>query len=137
MRTSDLSRNPTVLYRLGVLVAIGTALVMVWSVGALGIIGPGGPSDLLFVSALAVGLVGAFLARFRPRGMARALGASAATIVLACVVSLAIGLQDSEGASAGEIVMITAFFAILFAVSAALFARAGQARDDAAYRGHA
>lgn len=137
MSTRDLTRNPTFLYRLGVLVAIGTALVMVWSVGALGIIGPGGPSDLLFVSALGVGLVGAFLARFRPRGMARALAATAATLVLACAVALAIGLQDNEGASAGEIIMITAFFAVLFAGSAALFARSAQAREDAAYRGHA
>ena len=137
MSSSDLTRNPTVLYRLGVLVAIGTALVLVWSVGALGIIGPGGPSDLLFVSALAVGLVGAFLARFRARGMARALGATAATLVVACGVALAAGMQDTEGASAGEIIKITAFFAVLFAVSAVLFARAAQVRDDAAYRGHA
>jgi hypothetical protein len=137
MTTSDLTRNPTVLYRLGVLVAIGTALVMVWSVGALGIVGPGGPSDLLFVAALAVGLVGASLARFRAPGMARALGATAATLVLACAAALAMGLQDEEGASAGEIVMVTAFFTVLFAVSAALFARAAQVRDDAAHRGHA
>ena len=137
MSSSDLTRNPTVLYRLGVLVAIGTALVLVWSVGALGIIGPGGPSDLLFVAAVAVGLVGAFLARFSARGMARALAATAATIVLACAVALATGMQDTEGASAGEILMITAFFAVLFVASAALFARAARVRDDAAHRRHA
>ena len=61
-------------YRLGLAVALGTVLFLAFGIGALGIIGAGGPPDLLYVGAVAVGVVGAFLARFRSLGMARALG---------------------------------------------------------------
>ena len=133
---SDLASNPTLLYRFAVAVAVGTALVLVWSVGALGIIGPGGPKDLVFVSVLGVALVGAVVARFRARGMALALGATAAATVLAGVVAVAAGFQDTEGASVVEILGLSAFFAAPFAFSAWLFGRSAQARSDAAYRGH-
>jgi len=41
-------------YRLGLAVAIGTLLMLVWSAGALGIIGDGGRPDLMYAAVLVV-----------------------------------------------------------------------------------
>jgi hypothetical protein len=111
-------------YRLGVLVAVGTAAFLLLGIGALGIIGAGGRPDLLYVAALAVGVVGAVLARFRARGMARALGAAAVATLLVGVVAIALGWHEEPGASLVDIVGLTLMYAALFALSAWLFARA-------------
>ena len=76
-------------YRLALAVALVTVLFLAFGIGALGIIGPGGRPDLMYVGAVAVVVVGAFLARFRSPGMALALPATAAATVLAGVVARA------------------------------------------------
>ena len=69
------------LYRLALVVAVGTVLVLLYGIGALGIVGGGGPYDLLYVAAAVLGLVGALVARFQPRGMAVALAVAAVATV--------------------------------------------------------
>ena len=113
----------TTSYRLGALVALGTAVVLLFGVAALGIVGDGGPWDLLYVGALAVGLVGAVVARFRAAGMALALGSTAAATVVAGVVALIVVLVRDVDASVLDLVGLTGMFAVLFAVSAWLFRR--------------
>lgn len=108
-------------YRLALAVAVGTALFLLWGIGALGIIGAGGPPDLMYVAALGVGLVGAVLARLRAPGMAVALAATATVTVLVGVVAVAAGLHRNEGASVAEILGLSGMFAALFALSAWLF----------------
>jgi hypothetical protein len=113
----------TTSYRLGALVALGTALVLLFGVAALGIVGDGGPWDLLYLGALAVGLVGAVVARFRAGGMAVALGATAAATLVAGLVALVVVLVRDLDASVLDLVGLTGMFAVLFAVSAWLFRR--------------
>ena len=61
-------------YRAAVAVALGAAFLMTWANLAVGIIGSeDNPLNLMFFGVLAVGIVGAFMARFQPRGMAHAL----------------------------------------------------------------
>ena len=115
----------TTSYRLGALVALGTALVLLFGVAALGIVGDGGPWDLLYVGALAVGLVGAVVARFRAGGMAVALGATAAATVVAGAIALVVVLVGDD-ASVLDLVGLTGMFAVLFAVSAWLFRRSAE-----------
>jgi hypothetical protein len=113
-------------YRLGVAVALGTVLFLAFGIGALGIIGPGGAPDRMYAGAVAVGIVGALLARFRSRGMALALAATAVATMVVAVVAIADGAHRTDGASVLEIVGLSAMYAALFALSAWLFRRAAE-----------
>jgi hypothetical protein len=120
------TRNPA--YRAGVGVAVIAALALVWMNLAVGLIGSeDNPANLMYVGVLAVGMIGAFVARFQPRGMARALFAAALAQALVAVIAL-IGGLGSPWSGALEILALNAFFIALFAGSAWLFRRAAQAR---------
>lgn len=109
-------------YRAAVGLAVGAAFLMIWIQLAVGIIGDeGDPANLMFGGVLAVGAVGAFVARFRPRGMARALAATALAQALVGVAALIGGLGI-------EAVLLSAFFAALWLASAWLFHRAERER---------
>ena len=112
-------------YRVAAGVAIGTALLLVWASLAVGIIGEDGdPFDLLYGAVLAVGIIGAVSARFRPDGMARSLLAMALAQTLIAVIALMAGKHESPISSVAEIVGVNGFFAALFVGSALLFRRA-------------
>jgi hypothetical protein len=73
-------------YRAAVGAAVATALLLVWMNLAVGIIGhEEDPANLMYVGVLAVGIVGALIARFQPEGMARALVAMALVQALVAV----------------------------------------------------
>ena len=101
--------TPRTYYLLGLAVAGFTALFLVWAVGALGIVGDGGPADLLYLGALAVALVGTLAARLRARGMARAFAAAAVVTLLAPFVVVVGDLLD--GAPALDLLGLTAMYA--------------------------
>ena len=115
-------------FRLGLTLAVLTALFLFWAIGALGIIGDGGRSDRVYLAVFATLVVGAGVARLRPRGMAYALVATAAAQVLVAVLALITGQQDTPGASVLEIVGLTALYAGLFCVSAWCFWTAAEGR---------
>lgn len=115
-------------YRLGAAIALLTVLFLVWSIGALGIIGEGGKPDRMYLGVLLTLVVGTAAARLRPRGMAYALVATATAQVVVAVVALATGQQDAPGASTAEILGLTAMFAALFALSAWLFWRSAESQ---------
>jgi hypothetical protein len=123
-------------YRLAVAVGLGTVLLLVWMIGALGVIGPGGRPDLMYAGVLAVGLVGAVIARLRPRGMAWTLVAMAVAQVVVAVIALLAGLQHTAGASVAEILGLTGMYVVLFGVSAWLFLRAAGQRLTQVVRDH-
>ena len=59
--------------RAAVGVAVAAALILVWMNLAVGLIGAeDNPANLMYVGVLAVGIMGAFIARLQPHGMARA-----------------------------------------------------------------
>jgi len=71
-------------YRFAVGVALTTAFILLWVNGAVGIIGDeSNDANIMYFGVLAVGFIGAIIARFRPLGMARALYAMALAQVLA------------------------------------------------------
>jgi hypothetical protein len=119
-------KTPGSYYRLGLAVALGTVLFLALGIGALGIIGPGGRPDLMYAGAVAVGVVGALLARFRSQGMALALGATAVATLVVGVIAIADGLHRTEGASVVEILGLSGMYAALFGLSAWLFRRAAE-----------
>ncbi|HYD98317.1 MAG TPA: hypothetical protein VEH84_02945 [Alphaproteobacteria bacterium] len=115
---------PNRTYLAAVAVALATAFILVWANLAVGIVGAeDNPANRMYGGVLAVGAAGAAIARFRPRGMALALIATAAAQVLVAVIALMAGL-GSAGAP-------TAAFAALWLASAWLFHRAARERASA------
>lgn len=107
-------------YRAAVGIALLAALLLVWVNGAVGIIGSeDNPANLMYGGVLAVGIIGAGLARFRPSGMARTLFAAAIAQVFVTGIAL-IGGLGSPLSGPLEIVALIGIF-VLLCVSASLF----------------
>lgn len=116
-----LRATPSIALRVAAGLALAAGLGLVWVNLAVGMIGrPGNPANLMYAGVLAVGAGGALLARFRPRGMARAMLATAAAMALAALVALAAGL----GEPAHLVLAGHGLFVALFLASAGLFRRA-------------
>ena len=114
-----------VAHRAAVGVALAAALLLVWINLAVGIIGSeDNPANLMYIGVLAVGIIGALIARFQPYGMARALFAMALVQALVAVIALIAGLGFPWSAP-GEILVLNGFFVALWVGSALLFRRAG------------
>ena len=112
-------------YRGAVGVAVAAALLLVWINLAVGIIGnEGNPANLMYIGVLAVGIIGALIARFQPHGMARALFATALAQMLVAVITLAARLGTSGPVWPRNVLIATGFFATLWLGSALLFQRA-------------
>jgi hypothetical protein len=121
-----------VAFRSAVGVALATALILVWSMGAVGIIGvEGDRADLMYLGVLAVGIIGAVVARFQPHGMARALLATALAQALVAVIALIAGKHESPVTSVFELLGVNGFFIALFLGSAWLFRRAARRQPPA------
>jgi hypothetical protein len=129
----------TIAYRAAVGIACATGFLLVWINAAVGIIGDG-PVNLMYLGVIAVGFIGAFIARFAARGMALALFATAVAQMLVPVVALVIwkaGWQDllidpnspHSPFHPGILPVfgLNAFFAALWSASALLFRQAGVA----------
>ena len=109
-------------YRFATGVALAAAFLLVWIALAVGIIGvEGDPFDLMYVGVLAVGVIGAIVARFLPVGMARALFATALAQASVAVIALIAGKHQSSVSSVPEILILNGFFVALFVGSALLF----------------
>jgi hypothetical protein len=109
-------------YRAGVGVALAAAFVLVWAIGAVGVIDG---SDGLYLGVFAVAIGGAVIARFRPRGMAIALVATALAQAVVTVYAIGAGLVPAEN-TVSQVLAIGAFFVTLWLASAWLFGRAAR-----------
>ncbi len=122
-------KNGNTSYKAAVGLAIATPLLLVWVIGAVGVLGvDGDPEDLMYVGVLAVGIIGAIIARFQPHGMARALFATALAQALVAVIALILGMHQAPYSSVIEILGLNGFFVALFLGSAWLFRNAARAR---------
>ena len=112
------------LYRAGTGLALAGAFILVWLSLGVGIIGKDGdPANRMYFGVLGIGIAGAIIARFRPRGMAHALVATALAQALVTAVALTarLGLPWSGPA---ELLLLNGFFAALWLASAWLFSKA-------------
>lgn len=120
------SRAGTVAHRIAFGLAVGATLLLIWMNLAVGLIGSeDNPANLLYLGAIVIGFVGAIIARFRPRGMARALFATAIAQALVPVMAWVIW-RPQEVAPEGLVglLWVNTFFVMLFVGSAFLFRRA-------------
>jgi hypothetical protein len=121
-------KTGNIAYRVAAGVALAAALLLVWINLAVGIIGDeGNPANAMYVGVLAVGVVGALIARFQPQGMARALLATALAQALVTVMALSAGL-GAPASGQLEILMLNGCFVALFVGSAWLFRHAARDR---------
>jgi hypothetical protein len=124
------------MYRTAVGIACATGFILLYINAAAGIIGDG-PVNVMYLGVLAVGIIGALIARFEARGMAVALFATAVSQLLVPVIALVIWkagfvslLTDPHSPNPPfdpgivPVFGLNAVFAMLFVVSALLFRRA-------------
>jgi hypothetical protein len=115
-------------YRAAVGVALLAALLLVWINLAVGIIGSeDNPANLMYIGVLAVFLIGALRARFRPQAMPRVLFATALAQVVVPVVALMIWQPEISSPEVLldllRVVGVNAFFVVMWVGSALLFRR--------------
>lgn len=115
-------------YRWAVGIALAAATILAWLSLGVGIIGKDGdPSNIMYFGVIVVGVVGAFVMRFQPRGMARSLVAMALAQALVLVIAL-IARLGHPWSGPLELIGLNGFFIALFAGSALLFWVAAQDR---------
>lgn len=115
--------NAAYKYALGL--ALVAAYILIYVNSDIGIIGTeSNDANLMYGGVLAVGGIGAIMARFQPDGMARALFATAIAQVLVAVIALLGGLGSEGPIWPMDILILTGFFVALWLASAQLFRHA-------------
>jgi hypothetical protein len=118
-------------YRAAVGSAVAALFLLVWLNLAAGVIAePDHPANVLYFGVMAVGIIGAVIARVRPRGMALALLTTALAQGMAAVIAL-ISRVGSPGSGLLEILALNGVFVTLFVGSAWLFRRAAERHPSA------
>jgi hypothetical protein len=118
-------RTSSLPYRAGAGLALAAAFLLVWVSGAVGIIGSEQEdANLLYAGVLAVALVGALAARFRPAGMAWGMAAAALAQILVPVIAAAAWPGVRALVWSPEVPGLTVVFAAIWLGSAWLFRKA-------------
>ena len=118
-------KTGNIAYRVAVGVTLAAAFILVWVNLAVGLIGAEDElANLMYIGVLAVGIMGAIIARSRPHGMARALFATALAQTLVTVIALVAGMHRYPGSSVPEILILNVFFVGMWVGSALLFRNA-------------
>lgn len=122
----------TTAYRIAVGVALAAALLLVWLSLGVGIIGrDGDPANRMYFGVLAVGIIGAAIARLRPLGMSRTLFATAVAQTSVALIALIAGLGYPWSGPL-ELSLLNGFFVALFVGSGLLFRRAASGPPETA-----
>jgi hypothetical protein len=109
-------------YRVAVGFALFTGLFLIWANLAVGIIGSeNNPINIMYFGVIIVGIIGAFIVRFKSTGMTYTMFAMAIAMALVAVIALISGMHRVPYSSVIEIVGVNGFFFMLFVVSALLF----------------
>jgi hypothetical protein len=117
-------KNGTPVYWSAVGSALVTTFVLIWMSLGVGIIGADGdPANRMYFGVVAVGLVGALVARLRARGMTRTLLAMALAQAVVAAVAI-LGQLGLPWSGPLELLLLNGFFIAMFVGAAALFRRA-------------
>jgi len=116
-----------IVYRVAVGFALFTGLFLIWVNGAVGIIGSeDNPVNALYFGVIAVGIIGAFIARFRPQGMVFTMFAMAIAQALIAAIAIIGGFYQSPPSTLFHIIGVNGFFIMLFVIAALLFRHTAQ-----------
>lgn len=128
------SNSGRMAYRIGVGVALAASFLQVWMNLAVGIVGSeDNPVNQGFFGVVVTAGACAFVARFRPEGMARAMLAVAVVqALLAVAIATAPSTARDEPMGAVGVLMLSGVFTTLWLISAALFHSSAQQETLAA-----
>jgi len=111
-----------IIYRIAVGFALFTGLFLIWVNMAVGIVGSeDNPANLMYFGVIAVGVISALIARFKPKGLARTMFLMAIAQAVIATAILALGLYQSPPSSVIDILGVNGFFVTLFVVAGLLF----------------
>lgn len=120
-------RSGSIAYRAAAAVALMTALLLVWINGAVGIIGnEHEDANVLFAGVLAVALLGALVARFRPGAMSWVMVAAALVQALVPAIAPIFGPGSRAAAWEPKTLVLSGGFAAMWLLSAWLFRKAAR-----------
>jgi hypothetical protein len=111
-------------YRLAISATLAAVFMLVWFSLGVGIIGADGdPANVMYFVVVAVGVIGALIARLQPQGMSRMLIVMA--VIQALIAAIAIVAKMGYPFSGPlELLLLNGFFVALFLGLAWLFHRA-------------
>ena len=115
------------IYRVAFGLGLLGAFLLFWVNAAVGLIGnEGQDANLLYGAVFVIGLVGALMSRFKPKGMSITLYSAASVQMLVPAIALIIWPppEISWAPSVVGVFLLSGFFALLFFVSGMLFKRA-------------
>jgi hypothetical protein len=130
--TVDLTmrKSGSAAYRLGAGLAVLVSVLLIWLNGAVGVIGDeDNPANLAFIVIIMLAAAGAVAARFEARGMTRAMTIA---FVLTAAIALLVpiyGLGADEHPGMPALAALIGVFAMMWGLSAALFAKAARDRE--------
>ncbi len=108
-------------FRLGVGLAVGTSLVLVWINLAVGFIGSEDhPANLMYFMIILLGFTGAILSQFRPKGLSLTMFGMAAGQFLVPVIAYVIWRPELT-IGVLKIFLVNFFFVLLYIASAMQF----------------
>lgn len=111
-----------VVYKVALAFALFTGFFLIWSNLAVGLIGSENNAiNTLYFGVISVGIIGAFITRFKPKGLANTMFAMAFTQAIIAVVAFSTGAANLPESSVYEILTVNGFFITLFIVGAMLF----------------
>ncbi len=109
-------------YRTAMGLAVATALVLSWMNFVLAV--DANLGNFMYLGVVVVGLVGAAIARLRPRGMALAMAAMAVAQLLVPLIALVLRKTGVTPEAVVPVIRLNGVFIVVFAISAFLFRRA-------------
>ena len=125
-----ISKSGNLAYRVAVGIAVGTALLLTWMNLAVGLIGnENNPANLMYIGVVAIELIGVAISRFKPRGMMRALFATAFAQAMVPVIAIIIRKPEIN-LGVVQVIILNSFFVMLFVGSALLFRHASDTEKE-------
>jgi len=125
-------KSTKIIYRVALGIGLVGIFLLFWVNGAVGIIGnEGQPPNLMYGAVFVVAIIGSLVARFKSHGMSRVFFSVALVQMLVPVIALIIWPppNTSWAPSITGVFLLSAFFAVLFNVSAMLFRRANSSKN--------
>ncbi|MEQ9310790.1 MAG: hypothetical protein RLN90_15135 [Balneolaceae bacterium] len=111
-----------IMYRIALGIALVSALLLVRVNGAVGLIGSeNNDFNMLYFGVVFILIVGAFISRFRSKGMSTALFATAVAQTSTVFIAIFTGQHHSSGSSVMEVILVNLLFITLFSISSGLF----------------
>lgn len=111
-----------IVYRAGMVIAVGTTFLMLFVNLAVGLIGSGpNAGNLMYGVTGVVFLAGLFLSKLKPAGMERTMFSTALYVLLVGGIALMLNLQHLPGSSVIGVVGVSLFFAVPYIIAGLLF----------------